>query len=65
MFKRIMALLFKPHDGTRRAMLDEVVASRQEMETATDRLEYVVKRMLQENDRIARRERRNADRPHS
>ena len=61
--KRFLKMLFNPRDGTRRDMLDSVVQARRDIETASSRLEYVVKRMIQENDNIARRDRRNAEKP--
>jgi len=61
--KRFLQLLFKPHDGTRQVMLESVVQARQDMEKASSRLEYVIKLMIQENDRLARRERRNVQKP--
>lgn len=61
--KNFWKLLFKPHDGTRREMLEEVVQARRDMEKAASRLEYVIRRLIVENDRLARRERRNAQKP--
>ena len=61
--KRFLKMLFNPRDGTRRDMLDSVVQARRDIETASSRLEYVVKRMIQENDKIARRDRRDAQKP--
>lgn len=61
--KRFFQLLFKPHDGTRKELLESVVQARQDMEKAGSRLEYVIRRLVQENDRLARRERRNVQKP--
>jgi len=61
--KRFLQLLFKPNDGTRTDMLDSVVQARRDIEKASSRLEYVVKRLIEENDQIARRERRNVQKP--
>lgn len=44
-------------------MLEEVVQARRDMEKAASRLEYVIRRLIVENDRLARRERRNAQKP--
>jgi len=61
--KRFLQTLFKHNNGERREMLESVVQSRVEMEKATSRLEYIIQLLIQENDRLARRERRNAQKP--
>jgi len=61
--KEFLKMLFRPQSATRREMLDSVVQSRQEMEKASSRLEFVIRLLIQENDRLARRERRNAQKP--
>jgi len=61
--KRFLRLLFTPHDGTRSDLLESVVQARQDMERAGSRLEYVIHRLILENDRLARRERRNVQKP--
>jgi len=61
--KQFLRMLFKPHDGTRAEMLESVVQARLDMENAGSRLEYVIRRLIQENDRLARRERRNVQKP--
>jgi len=61
--KRFLQLLFRPHDGTRKEMLDTVVAARQDIERASSRLDYVVKRLIQENDRVTGKGPRNVTKP--
>jgi len=59
--KRFFKLLFNPHDGTRRDLLESVTQARQDIEKASSRLDYVVRRMIQENDRLRRNP--NAQKP--
>jgi len=61
--KQFLQTLFRPQSATRREMLESVVQSRQDMEKASSRLEYVIHLLIQENDRLARRERRNVQKP--
>lgn len=47
--------IFRPHDGTRAAIREEVEASKKARESATTRFEQTVREVLEINDRLTGR----------
>ena len=57
------ATLFKPDqmsDGTRRAALETVTVAKEGLEASSDKLLATIRDMLRENDRVTRRQQRDA-----
>ncbi len=51
----VLKCIFKPHDGSRKAVQDEVATSRQKVETAASRFESTIRELLHENDTLTGR----------
>lgn len=70
MMRDILRAVFRPHDGSRRAMTEAVTAGREDMERARDRLDRIVSNrlgdtigeMLDQNDRLTGRSGRSSER---
>ena len=71
----IFAAIFKPNDGTRRALVERVTEAREKMEAAASRLDEIVTQketemmdktiaeLLEENDRVTGRKKPNGKKP--
>lgn len=55
MTMNVLKCIFKPHDGSRAAVKEEVVNSRQKVETAVTRFESTIRELLHENDTLTGR----------
>lgn len=47
--------IFRPHDGTRQKVQEEVVTSREKVETAVDRFEDTIRELIDRNDELTGR----------
>lgn len=59
MLKGLWKMITKPHDGTRSAVLAEVVVSRATVQHAANRFETTVQELLDRNDRLTGRKNEN------
>lgn len=57
----LFAMIFRPHDGSRERVKNEVVQSRVKLEKSVNRFEETVREMMARNDEITGR-RKNAPR---
>ena len=51
----LFRMIFRPHDGTRQQVQEEVKTSRKEIEVAVNRFEETIKELLHQNDRLTGR----------
>lgn len=51
----VLKCIFKPHDGSRAVVREQVTASRQKLESAASRFEATIKELLHENDTVTGR----------
>ena len=49
-------MIFRPHDGTRTAIKEEVAASRSAVQVAASRFEQTVTDLLERNDKLTGRQ---------
>lgn len=60
----LLKCIFKPHDGTRKVVKDQVTASREKVESAVNRFEATIRDLLNENDTITGRRDGHANQHH-
>ena len=53
--KSLWAMIFKPHDGTRATIREEVASSRVAVQIAASRFEQTVNDLLERNDKLTGR----------
>ena len=66
MIAELIHTIFKKdhlHDGSKREALDIVKSAREDLQQATSNLNDTIKNLLDENDNITRRQRRNVKPP--